>query len=158
MVQRVFRWERQERWSGRKRQGPMSEKCHFKNVLMNLPFMCLNYIVAHETYQQYLALPFKPAYTCFIKQRGTSRTQEFKCRFVFWSTSCNVWHLEACNIPLERSWKYLSNSILYAPKFLKTTVEKEKRKIHSRLVTVDQGGQKKRNGKSSNINYQRIEI
>src|ERR1700737_1766749 len=83
MIQRVLRGERQERWSGRKRQGPMSKKCHFKNVLMNLPFMCLNYIITHETYQHHLALPLKRASTCFIKQRGTSRTQEFKCGFVF---------------------------------------------------------------------------
>ena len=27
-------WERQERWYGRKRQGPMAEKCHFTKFLM----------------------------------------------------------------------------------------------------------------------------
>ena len=58
-------------------------------------------------------------------------------------------------------WKGLENTfptVYYTPQNLKKTVEKRQRKIHSCLVTVDQGGQKKRNGKSSNINYQRIEI
>ena len=83
MVQWVLRWKRQERWYGRKRQGPMAEKCHFNKILMNLLSMHLNHIIAHETYHYHLALPLKPAPTCFTKQRGTSKTQEFECRFVF---------------------------------------------------------------------------
>ena len=78
-----------------------------------------------ETYQHYVALPFKPAYICFIKQRGTSRTQEFKCRFVFWSTSCNVWHLEACNIPLERPFQ---RYIIRPKMFKKLLLQKKKEK------------------------------
>ena len=45
--------------------------------------MCIDHIIAHETHHFYLALPLKPTPTCFIKQRETSRPQEFKCKFVF---------------------------------------------------------------------------
>jgi hypothetical protein len=51
--------------------------------------MCLNHIVAHETYHYYLYLPLKLAPTCFTKQCGTSKTQEFECRFCFCSTDYN---------------------------------------------------------------------
>jgi hypothetical protein len=49
----------------------------------SLPTMCLDHIIAHETYHFFHALPLKLAPTCFIKQCGTSRTQEFECRSVF---------------------------------------------------------------------------
>ena len=45
--------------------------------------MCLDHIITHETYHLNLALPLKPAPTCFIKQRGTSSTQEFEYKYVF---------------------------------------------------------------------------
>ena len=48
--------------------------------------------------------------------------------------------------------------MLHAPKYSKITVAKRKRKICNCLLTVDQGGQKNRNGKSSSTNYQRIEL
>jgi hypothetical protein len=41
MVQQVFRWERQQSWFGMKRQGPMAEKCSYKQKLINL-FLELN--------------------------------------------------------------------------------------------------------------------
>jgi hypothetical protein len=48
------------------------------------PFsMCLDHFKSHETYCFFHTLPLKLAPTCFIKQCGTSRTQEFECRFVF---------------------------------------------------------------------------
>jgi hypothetical protein len=40
--------------------------------------MCLDHIIAHETYHFFHALPLKLAPTCFIKQCGTSGTQEFE--------------------------------------------------------------------------------
>ena len=57
------------------------------------PSMCLDHIIAHETYHFYLALPLKPTSTCFTKQCGTSRTQEFE--YTWWSglqTMLNVQH------------------------------------------------------------------
>ena len=45
--------------------------------------MCLNPVIAHETYHYYLDLPHKLAPMCFTKQRGTSKTQEFECGFLF---------------------------------------------------------------------------
>jgi len=36
MVQWVLRWERQERWYGRKRQRPMPEKCFYNRFWMNI--------------------------------------------------------------------------------------------------------------------------
>ena len=116
MVQRILRWERQERWFGRKKQGPMVEKCCYNDFLWNFfgalyiqlfplgkahmthfsvsiwcnefweaspPSMCLDHIIAHDAYLSFHTLPFKLAPTCSIKQCGTSRTQEFECRFVF---------------------------------------------------------------------------
>ena len=65
------------------------------------PSICLNYIIANEIYHFFHALPLKLAPTCFIKQCGTSRTQEFECRFVFWSTNYNVWNLGTFNILLK---------------------------------------------------------
>ena len=41
MVQRVLHRERQERWSSRKRQGPMAKQCSYNKYLMNL-FLGLN--------------------------------------------------------------------------------------------------------------------
>ena len=46
--------------------------------------MCLNRVIDHETHYYYLDLPLKLAPTCFTKQRGTSKSQEFECRFFFW--------------------------------------------------------------------------
>jgi hypothetical protein len=48
--------------------------------------------------------------------------------------------MEACHIPLERYFQYLSNGIKHAPKFSKLQLANPK-KICSRLVTADQGGQ-----------------
>ena len=36
MVQRVLQWERQNRFSSRKRQGPVAERCCYNNIWMNL--------------------------------------------------------------------------------------------------------------------------
>ena len=116
MIQRVLRWERQERWYGRKRQGPMARKCYFNIFLMNvfgghyiqlfplgkahkayfsksiwcnesweasLPSTCLDHIIAQQTYHFLHALSLKLGPTCFIKQCGTSRTQEFE--YAWWS-------------------------------------------------------------------------
>lgn len=33
MVQRLFRWEGQKRWSGKNSQGPMAEKCQKKKLI-----------------------------------------------------------------------------------------------------------------------------
>ena len=66
--------------------------------------MCLDHIIVHETlYYFYLALPLKPAPTCFTKQRGTLRTQELKCIFVFLVYLLKFGNLGDCNLPLERS-------------------------------------------------------
>jgi hypothetical protein len=91
---------------------------------------------------------------------GHLKLKNLSANFCICSTNYNFWSLGACNIPLERSWKYfqeLSNGILQAPKCSKITVEKNKNK-NSPLVTVDQGGQKNHNGKSSITNYQRVEL
>ena len=45
--------------------------------------MCLDHIMTHETYHFFHALPLKLAPTCFTKQCGTSRTQEFE--YTWWS-------------------------------------------------------------------------
>jgi hypothetical protein len=37
MVQRLFRWEGQKRWSGKNSQGPMAEKCQKKLIFFYLP-------------------------------------------------------------------------------------------------------------------------
>jgi hypothetical protein len=75
----------------------MAKKCHFSNILIYLLSMCLNHIIAHETYHYYLALPVKLAPTCFPKQHGTSKkTQEFDCRFLFFvppTTRFEIWGL-----------------------------------------------------------------
>ena len=47
------------------------------------PSMCLHHIIAHETYHFFHTLPLKLAPTCFIKQCGTFRTQEFE--HTWWS-------------------------------------------------------------------------
>ena len=95
----------------------------------------------------YHALPIKLAPTCFTKQLGTFGTQEIKCNFFFRSTIWICWNLAVCNIPLKSFWKYLSNGILDAPKFLKIAVAKQKWEICSCLVTAIRGGQKNHNGK-----------
>jgi hypothetical protein len=61
----------------------MADKCHFSKFLINLLSICLNHIIAHETYHYCLDLPLKLAPTCFTKQRGTSKTQEFECEYFF---------------------------------------------------------------------------
>jgi exonuclease VII small subunit len=64
----------------------------------------------------------------------------------------NVKNLEAFNIPLERSWKYLSSGVLHVQKQnLKLQAQNKKIKICNRLATVDQGGQKNRNGKTTAV-------
>jgi hypothetical protein len=116
MVQRVLQWERQERWTGRKRQRPMAKKCRYdiflwtylEGVYIQLlplgkaqkahfstsmwcnesweaspPSMCLDNIIAHETYLSFTPLPLKHAPTCFTKRCGTSRTQDFE--YTCWS-------------------------------------------------------------------------
>ena len=110
MVQRVLRWERQERWYDRKMQGPMAKKWYF-NIFEWIFFdasyttlltskthfptsiwsyksweasphsMCLDHIIANDIYHFFHALPLELAPTCYIKQCGTSRTQEFECNF-----------------------------------------------------------------------------
>ena len=102
--------------------------------------MYLDHIIAHGTYHFYLALPLNSGSQMFTKLRGTSRTQEFKCNFVFLSTNCNVWNVGACNVPFQR---YITR-----PKIIYIAVAKEKRKKFSRLGTAHQGGQKNHNGKT----------
>ena len=124
-------------------KGPWQRNTLIKNIFWifwgihctTLPTMCLDHIIAHKTYYFYLALPLKPAPTCFIKQFVTFRAQEFKCNFfvLVYQLKC----LKACNIPLERSWKYLNNGILYAQNILQSVVVKRKKiKIFSHLATA----------------------
>ena len=65
--------------------------------------MCLDHTIAHGTYHCYLTLPLKPTPTCFTKQRGTFRTQEFKCKVYFGLLIDFFLKFGACDIPLERS-------------------------------------------------------
>jgi hypothetical protein len=44
--------------------------------------------------------------------------------FVFWFTNWSFRNLGAFNIPLERSWKHLSNGVLHAPKKFKIVIVK----------------------------------
>jgi hypothetical protein len=93
-----------------KRGGPVGEGPWQRNAilvifLINLLFICLNHITARETYHSCLDLPPKLAPTCFTKQHGTSKIKNLSAYFCFCSTNCNIWNLEAINIPLERSWK-----------------------------------------------------
>ena len=125
MVQWVLWWERQERWYGRKKQGPMAKKCCYNTFLMNFfggfyiqlfplgkvhkghfsasiwyngsweaspPSMCCNHIIANETYHYFHALPLKLAPTCFIKQCGTSRAQEFEYTWCTFQIMLNDQH------------------------------------------------------------------
>ena len=66
--------------------------------------MCLDHIITHKTYHFFHTLPLKLAPTCFIKQCGTSRTQEFERRFVFLVYHMICLKFGACNMLLERSW------------------------------------------------------
>ena len=81
----------------------MAHKCHFNHILMNLLSMCLNYIIAHETYHYYLDLPLKPTPMCFTKQRGTCKLKKLSANF--------------CFFVLTKMFgiKGLSNGILHAP-------------------------------------------
>ena len=57
--------------------------------------MCLDHIIAHEAYYFYLALPLKPAPTCFTKQHGTSELKNSgACFFLGLPTEMfNIWGL-----------------------------------------------------------------
>ena len=75
----------------------MAKKCSNDKLLMyvfwgldiQLTNMSLDHIIAHETSHFHPTLPFKPAPTCFTKQRETSGTQEIKCIFVCFFRSTN---------------------------------------------------------------------
>jgi hypothetical protein len=88
--------------------------------------MCLNLIIAHETYHYYLDLPLKLAPTCFTKQRGTSKLNNLNADFCFCSTNCNVWNLGACNIPLENTFPTLYCT---PPNVLKLQLQNEKENL-----------------------------
>ena len=64
--------------------------------------------------------------------------------FVFWFSNWHFRNSEAHNIPLKRSWKYISNSILHALKLFRISIAKCKKKICSCLATANQAGQKNR--------------
>ena len=69
-------------------QGTLFNMYMMKSWEASPPSICLDHIIAHDTYCFFHALPFKLSPTCFIKQCGTSRTQEFECIFFFfWSTN-----------------------------------------------------------------------
>jgi hypothetical protein len=95
---------------------------------------------------------------CFTKQRGTSKTQEIECIFLFFLPTAifGIWRL------VIYRWKGLENTfptVYYMPKnVLNLHLKTQKTKICSCLVIVNQGGQNNRNGKSSNTNYQIIEL
>ena len=129
MVQQVLRWERQERWSSRRRQGPMAEKCHFSIFLINLLSIRLNHIIAHETYHCCLDLPLKLAPTCFTKQRGTSKNSRIWVQifvFVLPTAIFGIWRL------VIYRWKGLENTFptvyYHVHKFSKIKFEKHKKK------------------------------
>ena len=73
---------------------------------------------------------FWPSWSTITKQQ----------QIYYWFSNSNFRNLGACNIPLENSWKNLSNSVLHAPKKFEIAVAKWKRKIwsclgiHNRLV------------------------
>jgi hypothetical protein len=71
--------------------------------------------------------------------------------FSFLFYNCNFKILGACNTPLERYFQNLSSGILKAPKFLKLQLVNQKRKICSRLLTADQGGQENCNGQTNAV-------
>ena len=83
----------------------MYNSCHYIYIMltrhifqhlydvMSPPSICLDHIIAHDTYHFFHGLPLKLAPTCFIKQCGTSRTQELE--YTWWSKlqiTLNVQH------------------------------------------------------------------
>lgn len=50
------------------------------------------------------------------------------CIYIFWSTKCNLWNKGACNVLLERSWKYLFKAIFPAQKLSKFQLQKNEEK------------------------------
>ena len=79
------------------------------------PSMCPDHISTHETCHFFHALPLKLAPTCFIKQCGASRTQEFECKlFLGLPTKMfGIWGLVICGILLAPK---LSKMIVAKPK------------------------------------------
>ena len=67
--------------------------CYIESWGVNLPSMCLDHIIAHETYHLCLALPLNSAPKCFIKQRGTSRTQVHNWFFGLATEMFGIWGL-----------------------------------------------------------------
>ena len=62
----------------------------------------------------------------------------------------------ACDIPLERHFQNLSNIILQAPEYLKFQLVSQEKQICSCLATVEHGGQKNRNGKTTAVLFLHI--
>jgi hypothetical protein len=111
------------------------------------PSICLDHIKAHETYHLFHALPLKLAPTCFVKQCGTSRTQEFECVFAFlvYQLIClefaGLWYI------IRKVLRITFQRYITRPKTIKNHSCKTKKQKCSHLVTVHQGGQKNYNGK-----------
>ena len=110
--------------------------------------MCLDHIIANKIYHSSMPYPLYLLPHVSSNNVGHLEFKNLSADLFFWSTNYNFWNLGTFNIPLERSWKYLSNGILHAPKISKITVAKEKQKICSCLATVDQSGQKNHNGET----------
>jgi hypothetical protein len=110
-----------------------AHKAHFSTSIWyneswvpNLPYMYLDHIIAHETYHFFHAYPLNLLSHVSSNNVGHLELKNLSAVLLFWSTNWVYWNLGACNIPLERSWKYLSSNILHAPKLSEITVTKEK--------------------------------
>jgi hypothetical protein len=67
MVQRVLRWERQNRCYGRKRQGPMVEKCYYNKFLMKFYLRKRRWIQEKtREWSNSIFFPFKTAFFGYI--------------------------------------------------------------------------------------------
>jgi hypothetical protein len=86
--------------------------------------MCLDHIIARETYHFFHVLPLKLAPTCFIKQCGTSGTQEFECKFVFLVYQLKCLEFGDLQYILGNVLKIPSERYIIAPIISKITVAK----------------------------------
>jgi hypothetical protein len=92
------------------------------------PFMCLDHIIAHETYQLFHVLPLKLAPTCFIRQCGTFKTQEFECTIVFRVYQLDMFGIWGLVIYCWNVLKIPFQWCITSPVNLKITIAKQKQK------------------------------
>ena len=148
MVQWVLWWERQERWLGRKRQGPMWKKCILINLWWIYHLCAL--IISSPMRHTFATLPYPLNRLPHVSPNnmGHLKLKNLSADLFLFSLS----------IAMVRIWGLvIYRLVYYTPQNVsKLSLQNKQKFFCSCLMTVDQGGQKNRNGKSSNTNFQRI--